>query len=399
MTVVSGAVDSSVNSSRYQMQHPVLVVDVGSSTTRLGFGGEEAPRVMVPSVVGTPYNNGMLGSLLQHHGDTFAGDAAWERRGLLELSYPVQSRRVVSHKALEHILHDALYTWLPLVPQETPLLWVEPVCTSRKDRERICELFFESFDIPQLAMTNAAAATLYSTGRTTGLVVDSGEDCTTVNAVWEGYNLQHTFHSSPIAGRVLTDRLLEYLRGKGYALSTLEDRCLVDKMKRSLCYVADDVEMEMKNLCNKLHPDSYELPDEQRIFLHESQFMVPELLFNPSRADDAGVGASDGEVGWAEAVTQVVRRAPSYTQQRLWENIVLAGGNTMFPGIEQRLQREVSARYNGGEQTINCVAFPDRDLAAWIGASVVASMPTFSHLCLAREEYQEKGAAAVHLRA
>ncbi|RNC60318.1 actin-like protein [Trypanosoma cruzi] len=127
--------------------------------------------------------------------------------------------------------------------------------------------------------------------------------------------------------------------------------------------------------------------------------MVPELLFNPSRANDAGFGAGDREVGWAEAVTQVVRRAPSYAQPRLWESIVLGGGNTMLPGIEQRLQREVSARNNGGEQTINCVAFPDRDLAAWIGASVVASMPTFSHLCLAREEYHEKGAAAVHLRA
>ncbi|RNC50682.1 actin-like protein, partial [Trypanosoma cruzi] len=128
------------------MQHSVVVVDVGSSTTRLGFGGEEAPRVVAPTVVGTPYNSGMLGSLLQHHGDTFAGDAAWERRGLLELSYPVQSRRVASHKALEHILHDALYKWLPLVPHDTPLLWVEPVSTSREDRERICEIFFESFD-------------------------------------------------------------------------------------------------------------------------------------------------------------------------------------------------------------------------------------------------------------
>ncbi|KAF5218480.1 hypothetical protein ECC02_008590 [Trypanosoma cruzi] len=381
------------------MQHSVVVVDVGSSTTRLGFGGEEAPRVVAPTVVGTPYNGGMLGSLLQHHGDTFAGDAAWERRGLLELSYPVQSRRVASHKALEHILHDALYKWLPLVPHDTPLLWVEPVSTSREDRERICEIFFESFDVPLLAMTNAAAATLYSTGRTTGLVVDSGEDCTTVNAVWEGYSLHHTFYSSPIAGRVLTDRLLEYLRGKGYALSTPQDRCLVDKIKRFLCYVAADAEIELKNLRNKPRPDSYELPDEQRIFLHESQFMVPELLFNPSRANDAGFGAGDREVGWAEAVTQVVRRAPSYAQPRLWESIVLGGGNTMLPGIEQRLQREVSARNNGGEQTINCVAFPDRDLAAWIGASVVASMPTFSHLCLAREEYHEKGAAAVHLRA
>ncbi|RNF14289.1 actin-like protein [Trypanosoma conorhini] len=377
--------------------HPIAVVDVGSGTTRLGFGGEEAPRVVQPTVVGTPQCQGMLGSLLQHHGDTFAGDAAWERRGLLTLSYPVQGRRVVSYKGLEHILHDALYAWLPFVPDETPLLWVEPACAPREDRERMCELLFESFDLPLLAMTSAAAATVYSTGRTSGLVLDSGEDCTTVNAVWEGYNLQHAFHSSPIAGRTLTDRLLEYLRGKGYTLSTAEDRCLVEKIKRSRCYVAVDAEAEMVDMGRKAHLDSYELPDEQHIYLHESQFMVPEALFAPPR-DEGSDGGASGEVGWAEAVTHVVRKAPPFTQSHLLENIVLGGGNTLFPGLEQRLQHDVSALNTSGEQEVNCVAFPDREMAAWIGASVVASMPTFSQLCLARKDYYEKGVAAMHLR-
>ncbi|RNF09506.1 actin-like protein [Trypanosoma rangeli] len=376
-------------------QHPIAVLDVGSCNTRLGFGGEEAPRVVQSTIVGTPQHCGVIGSLLQHHSDTFAGEAAWERRGLLNLSYPVQGRRIVSYTGLEHILHDALYTWLPVVPNETPLLWVEPVSTSREDREHICELFFEAFDVPLLAMTNAAAASVYSTGRTSGLVLDSGEDCTTVNAIWEGYNLQHAFHSSSIAGRTLTDRLFGYLRGKGYALSTADDRCLVEKIKRSCCYVAANAEVEMMNFGNKTQHDSYELPDEQHIYLQESQFMVPELLFHPLKDCDSG----GGEVGWAEAVTHVVRKAPPFTQSHLLENVVLGGGNTLFPGIEQRLRQDMLALNTNGEQGINCIAFPDRDLAAWVGASVVASMPTFSQLCLSRKEYYEKGAAAMHVRA
>lgn len=377
-------------------QRPIAVVDMGSGTTRIGFGGEEAPRVMAPTVVGAPRQSGMTGSLLRHHSDTFAGDAAWERRGILSLSHPVQGRRVVSYEGVEEILQDAFYSWLPNFPGETPLLWLEPTCTPREERERLCEIFFEGFDFPQLAIADAAAATVYSTGRTTGLVVDSGEGCTTINALWEGYKLQHASHFSSVAGRVLTDRLLAFLRDKGYPFSTEQDRCLAEEIKRSLCYVAIDTEREMVDLRKKARPVSYDLPDEQRIYLQESRFMVPELLFTPLKSENSG-GEGDC-IGWAEAVTQVVEKAPSLTQSALLENIVLGGGNTMFPGIEQRLQRDVAALNVGNQKTVNCVAFLDRDMAAWIGGSVVASMPTFPDLCLARKDYQENGAAAIHVK-
>ncbi|KEG09790.1 putative actin-like protein [Trypanosoma grayi] len=387
-----------------QQRQSVAVFDVGSCSTRIGFAGEEAPRVVSPTVVGVPRHRGVLGSLLQHHSDDYAGDDALEREGILKLSRPVQDRRVVSFEGLEHILHDALYTWLPVIPSETPLMWVEATGTPRKDRERLCEVLFESFDIPLLGITSAAAATVYSTGRTTGLVLDSGEGCTTINAVWEGYILQHALHVSHGAGRVLTDRLLAFLRGKGYALSTPRDRDIVESMKRSLCYVAADAAQEVVKLQKKKELVCYVLPDEQRIYLHESQFMIPELLFTPSGDEtdndynNSNINSSRCGGGWAEAVTQVVESAPAFTQSHLYANIVLGGGNTMFPGIEERLQHDVAALNAGSRRSVNCIAFPDRDTAAWIGGSVAASMPTFLSTCLARKDYLEKGAALMHAK-
>ncbi|KAG8348816.1 putative Actin [Trypanosoma vivax] len=404
-------------------QHnPVAVLDVGSRLTRVGFGGEEAPRVVSSTVVGTPKQRGLVGSLLQHYSDDYAGDAACAREGLLNLCYPVQNRRIVNFSALEHALQDILYQQLPLVPCDTPLLWVEAACTSRIDRERLSELLFESFDVPLLGTVGAPTTTAYSTGRTSGLVLDSGEGCTTFSAVWEGYSLQYAVHVSPLAGGVLTDKLLSFLRAKGYPFSTSRDRRLAEEVKHSLCYVAADVEREMEEMNKKLKPEYYGLPDDQHIYLNEGQFMIPELLFNPLLCDAdchlggeaaAEAGTPSGDVNslvrasisvasdrdnWADTVVKVVQAAPVFTHQRLFENVVLGGGNTLFPGIEQRLQRELVLRRTSTEQKVNCIAFADRDLAAWIGGSVVASMSTFPQMCLSRKDYLESGPSIVHTK-
>ncbi|SCU72759.1 actin-like protein, putative [Trypanosoma equiperdum] len=390
-------------------QQPVVVFDMGSNKTRVGFAGEEAPRVISSTVVGVPRQRGLVGSLMQHYSDDYAGDAACAQEGMLTLSYPVRNRRITSMPEVEHFLQDVFYSRLPLVPSNTMMLWVESVRTSREDRERLCEMMFESFGLPQLGLVAASATTVFSTGRTTGLVVDSGEGCTNFNAVWEGYNLQYATHTSDVAGRVLTDRLLAFLRAKGYPLSTPNDRRIVEDVKHTLCYVAADVQEEVKKMHKKLQKEYYGLPDEQRIYVEESQFMVPELLFNPSAEGDIGCcGRNNAEVnvdasgvgagGWTDAIAKVVESAPHFTRPHLLKSIVLGGGNTMFPGIEQRLRREVSALPASAECEANCVAFRDRDLAAWIGGSVVASMPTFPHMCLSRKDYLEKGATVVHER-
>ncbi|KAH9598171.1 Actin family [Trypanosoma melophagium] len=397
------------------------VVDVGSSRTRIGIAGEEAPRVVAATLVGAARPRGVPGGLLQHHSDDYAGEAAESAAGRLLTRRPVRGRRIADFDDLEHLLHDALYAWLPLVPGETPLLWVEPARTTRDDRERLCALLFDVFDIPRLAIASAAATTVYATGRTTGIALDSGEDRTTISAVWEGYSLQHAVHVSAVAGRALTDRLFTFLRGKGYAFSTPQDHRLVDDIKRNMCYVATDVELEMEQLRKKTHLESYQLPDDQRIYLYESQFMVPEMLFTPQLESielATSLGEKDmysedvckREIGWAEAVKQVIENAPSYTQSHLYGNIVLGGGNTMFPGIEQRLQQDVVKLTNNNNNTniknnitnsqdaVNCIAFPDRDFSAWIGGSVVASMPTFPNTGLSRSEYHENGAGRIHTR-
>ena len=56
----------------------------------------------------------------------------------------------------------------------------------------MAEVMFESFSIPQLYINIQAILSLYSTGRTTGVVLDSGDGVTHIVPVYEGKTLQ--FH-------------------------------------------------------------------------------------------------------------------------------------------------------------------------------------------------------------
>jgi len=79
----------------------------------------------------------------------------------------------------------------------------------------------------------------------------------------------------------------------------------------------------------------------------------------------------------------------------LYGNIVLSGGTTMFPGIADRLQREI-ASLAPSTMKIKIVAPPERKYSTWIGGSILASLSTFQQMWIAKQEYDESGPTVVH---
>lgn len=79
----------------------------------------------------------------------------------------------------------------------------------------------------------------------------------------------------------------------------------------------------------------------------------------------------------------------------LYSNIVLSGGTTMFPGIADRLQRELVS-LAPSTMKIKVVAPPERRYSVWIGGSILSSLSTFQHMWISRAEYNEIGPAIVH---
>lgn len=405
-----------------------VVIDVGSRTTRVGFSGEEAPRTVLRSCVGLPHAKRPRPTLLQHRLDVVTGDEAYEDSGLLDLHWPVQAGHVRDYEGLEKLLFGALVDEARVCPDANPFLFLEPADQSRRDRERICELLFESFDMPMVGLLTNTAATLFASGRTSGLAIDSGAGRTCVAAVEEGYTLAHSTRLSDVAGDALTDALLAALRSDGYPLSTSTDRDLVEAAKEALCHVSADVAAEPAAVAHHVdgddsgddfvtpaEDDGFVLPDQQRLFLLEHAYRIPEMLFDARLQTDAQDARRRGVLpstptgysrsnpmaekvlnGWVDMLRDAAAAAPRYLEATLYENVVLGGGNTLFRGIEQRVQREIASLAPKGAQAA-CVAFPERGLAAWIGGSIWGCSAVFPDSCLSKATYHEQGCSVVHL--
>jgi hypothetical protein len=79
----------------------------------------------------------------------------------------------------------------------------------------------------------------------------------------------------------------------------------------------------------------------------------------------------------------------------LYGNVVLSGGTTMFPGIADRMQKELTT-LSPTSMKVKIVAPPERKYSVWIGGSILASLSTFQNLWCSKQEYDESGPGIVH---
>ena len=84
-----------------------------------------------------------------------------------------------------------------------------------------------------------------------------------------------------------------------------------------------------------------------------------------------------------------------HPQQDLYANSVLSGGTTMYPGIADRMQKEITA-LAPSTMKIKIIAPPERKYSVWIGGSILASLSTFQEMWISKQEYDEAGPGIIH---
>ena len=337
-----------------------IIIDTGSSTTKAGFSQDLYPRVEIPT------------QLPNVHPSDVTSSGEIMQRGI-----------VVNFDKLTRLWSHIIYDKLGVKnPQDHVLYFTEKPLNPKANKEKVFQILFEEFEMAAVSYSCNSCCTLFGAGRLTGTVLDLGGGCSTVIPVYEGYTLPHAVQMLPLSGDDITTYLARMLSQSGQLTEPVNSD-IARIIKESVAYISADPESE-----GTPRPHNYALPDGRVVAIGEERHRCTESLFSPSLFGNEAIGIH-------QAISCAYQRLDNDIKPLL-RNLTLAGGTSLLPGLQERLQRELSLIQPSVSYSYTLL--PNRKHLAWYGASLLTSQSTFPQFdgTHTRDEYDESGPSLVH---
>lgn len=405
------------------MGTPAVIMDNGTGLTKLGFAGNDSPSFVFPTAIATSvYNtkNGKSSSQVGgikrgledldfHIGDDALSASTGPNYSLL---YPIRHGQIENWDHMERFWERSIFKYLRCEPEDHYFLLTEPPLNPPENRESTAEIMFESFNCAGLYIAVQAVlalAALWTLSKVhdrslTGTVIDSGDGVTHVIPVAEGYVIGGAIKNIPLAGRDITLFIQLLLRDRGEVDTSLQT---AERIKQQFCYVCPDIVNEFKKFDQypqeKFAQYIVETVDRRKaVDIGYERFLAPEIFFNPE------ICSSDFLTPLPTVVDQVVQSSPIDVRKKLYKNIVLSGGSTMFKDFGRRLQRDIkglvneriesSEKLSGVKSTgvdVQVISHKRQRNAVWFGGSLLAQTGEFKSYCYTKQDYDEYGPSIV----
>ncbi|KAH3679305.1 hypothetical protein WICMUC_001129 [Wickerhamomyces mucosus] len=328
------------SNSVLQVYGGAIVLDPGSQSTRIGYAGEDCPRIITPSYARFDELSKVSEKVKETDGTT--SKTPLKKRlntfyGESSIHYPKENSE------LKPIIKDGiiedwdsaveqweyLFNTLDVQFDEQPLLLTEPVWNSVENKKKSLEVALETFQFPAFYLASSPACVAFALGRPSALVVDIGHDITSVTPVVDGMVLAKSTLKTHFAGHYLSTQLhnrLKLEKKEIVPLYKVKSKVLtqpsevpnwIPKQFSSITKSYDDFQIErtlyeFKETVLKVPTETidlkkaenddgtfpkrkYELPNGVTIELGRDRFEIGDALFNPEQYEISEFPPESGE--------------------------------------------------------------------------------------------------------
>ncbi|KAK6587827.1 hypothetical protein RS030_81368 [Cryptosporidium xiaoi] len=360
-----------------------IILDIGTQSIRIGYGGEDLPKCIVPNCIGI--SNGDVENNEFNYGNIVFPLKPWEKRDYIEVinpfTYNLREKTIeMNEEYLVRLLQDISvpqkYTNIPFSFSSTHNYIFEPFedkisghslflpihsISNQGHIGKLAEIAFEKLEVSSLFLSRRPVLSCFSCGRTSGIVVDIGASSSNVSCVQDGHCIQNSIQEYSIAGDFLDNEIYKKVHNKVDIIP--EFGVVIDSGSKDgnkvpiplfnvdesyLNWGVMHIVRNLKHSCLSFYNNSetqntvFTLPDGNIIDTSSIRNTIPNLLFKTNNNNAQSYpGLIQMIINSISEVSNSIKDISSIAS-----SIVLAGGTTLINGFDSKLYQNIVDQKN-----------------------------------------------------
>ena len=174
----------------------------------------------------------------------------------------------------------------------------------------------------------------------------------------------------------------------GYYFETSAEKLIIKEIKEKYCWTCSTNISENVKKNTEFEKENHFLPDGNVMKLGVERIYPPEILYKPEI-----IGLE--YPGFHEMINNSINNANIELRPKLYENILLSGGNMAMKGTPNRIYYEIKKMINMNMK-INIHSPKNPHLLSWIGGNIISGLEIFKKMWITKEEWEENGDKILH---